>query len=143
MNMQATFTPAKEDRLRRCYDILCHAAEAKQPCPSNIDMADMLGLSRADKASGYVALLETMGFITVERGRKNRVVCITKTGARTAGIATTRRQSDWTHDMDALMMDGLSEGVGFTAIGKMIGKTKNACISRFNKIRADMGWQAA
>ena len=146
MNMQQAtfaFTPAKEDRLRRCYDIICRAAAANQPCPSTQDMADMLGLSRADKASGYVALLEAMGFITVQRGRKNRVVVINKTGARTAGIATRKPSSAWSDDFDAILMDGLAEGIGFTAIGKMLGKTKNACISRFNKIRADMGWQAS
>ena len=143
MTQQAfSFTPAKEDRLRRAYDILCRAAENGAICPTNDALADMLGLSRADKASGYIALLETMGFITVQRGRKNRVVTIVNTGEKTAGIATFKPSAAWPHDFDALLMDGIAEGVGFTAIGKMLGKTKNACISRFNKIRKDMGWQA-
>jgi hypothetical protein len=144
MDMQPTlFTPAKEERLQRAYDIILHAAECGAICPTNDKLADMLGLSRADKASGYVSLLEAMGFITVQRGRKNRVVTIVKTGKKTAGIANYRPSSAWPEDFDAILMDGIAEGVGFTAVGKMLGKTKNACISRFNKIRKDMGWQAA
>jgi hypothetical protein len=142
MIQEKTFTPAKEDRLRRAYDILCRAAANGAICPTNDVLADVLGLSRADKASGYIALLETMGFITVQRGRKNRVVTIVKTGHKTAGFVSKRNSPAWPDDADAILMDGLAEGVGFTAIGKMLGKSKNACISRFNKIRKDMGWQA-
>ncbi len=40
-------------------------------------------------------------------------------------------------------MDGLAEGVGFTELGRILGKSKSACISRFKKITAQMGSQAA
>lgn len=133
---------AKQAKLQRCYEILCAAADSGKICPNNQDLCDMLGYSSPNKASGAVGLLETMGFITVQRGRTNRVVTIVKTGARTAGVAVMHKPGDWTDDQDEILMDGTAEGVGFTEIGKMIGKSKHACISRFKKIAASMGAQA-
>ncbi|WP_069338347.1 SANT/Myb-like DNA-binding domain-containing protein [Sphingobium yanoikuyae] len=142
---KAKHTQARDDRLQRCYQILCDAAAAHQVCPTNQDLSDMLGYSAPNKASEVISLIEVMGLITVQRGLRNRVVTIVKTGDRTAGVVVSRHRkpSDWTEDQDAILMDGLAEGVGFTPIGKMLGKSKHACISRFNKIRAEMGAQAA
>lgn len=132
----------RDDRLLRLLRILEQAADAGDVCPSNSDLADRLGYAAHNTASNAVSLLETMGFITVARGKRNRVVTIVKTGKRTAGVVVNRKPGDWTEDQDAILMDGLSEGVGFTAIGKMLGKTKHGCISRFNKLRDQMGEQA-
>lgn len=131
----------KQTKIQRLYAILCEAADAGKICPSNSDLADMLDYSAPSKASDAVGLLEAMGFITAQRGRTNRVVTIVKTGARTAG-ATSRRPGQWTEDQDAILMDAVAEGVGFTAIGKMVGKSKSACISHFHKLAAAMGPQA-
>lgn len=131
------------DRPQRCLAILKRAAEAGARCPSNGDIADMLGIASTGAASEIVSLLEAAGHITVERSRTSRIVTIVATGHRTAGIPIKRRAGDWTEDQDAILMDGLAEGEGFTALGKLIGKSKHACISRFNKIRAEMGAQAA
>lgn len=133
---------ARDDRLLKCLRILEAAANNGTECPSNADLADMLGYAAPNKASGVVSLLEAMGFIKVQRGRRNRVVTIVKTGARTAGTVTIRKPGDWTEDEDAILMDGIAEGEGFASVGKIIGKTKSACVSRFRKIAAQMGEQA-
>lgn len=133
---------AKQTKLQHLYNILCEAACAGKPCPTNSMLADMLDYSAPSKASDAVSLLEAMGFITADRGRTNRVVTIVKTGHRTAG-ATSRRPGQWTEDQDAILMDGIAEGVGFTAVGKLVGKTKSACISRFHKLAAALGPQAS
>lgn len=130
------------DRATRCLAILERAANAGAVCPTNDMLATMLDYASGNGPSGLVNLLEVSGFITVERGCSGRVVTIVKTGKKTAGVVIPRRATDWTVDQDAIMMDALSQELGFTAIGRMIGKTKSACISRFNKITAQMGAQA-
>lgn len=132
----------RDDRLQRCFAILERAANSGAPCPTNNDLAELLGYCSGNGPSGLVNLLEVAGCITVERSNCGRVVTINRTGKRTAGIVLKRRSTDWTEDQDAILMDGLAEGEGFTAIGRMIGKTKSACVSRFHKIAAAMGEQA-
>jgi ATP-dependent protease HslVU (ClpYQ) ATPase subunit len=56
--------------------------------------------------------------------------------------ARKARRDPWTDEQNAILMDGLAEGVGFTEIGRRLGKTKHTCISRFKKIAAAMGEQA-
>lgn len=133
---------AKQTKIQRCYEILCAAADAGKPCPSNQDLCDMLDYATPAKASGVVSLLGTMGLITVQRGQSHRVVTIVKSGKRTAGVVVKRRSTDWTEDQDEILMDGIAEGEGFTAVGRIIGKSRAACVSRFNKIAARMGDQA-
>lgn len=135
--------PARHsDRARRCLAILERAANAGDVCPTNEALASMLGYASSNGPSGLVNLLDVSGFITVERSHSGRVITIMKTGKKTAGIAIPRRATDWTADQDAIMMDALALETGFTAIGRMIGKSKSACISRFHKITAQMGAQA-
>ena len=129
-------------RTIHCLTILERAANAGEPCPTNQTLAQLLGYSSTNGPSGLVNLLEVSGFIAVERSNAGRVVTISKSGKRTAGIVIPRRSTDWTVDQDAIMMDALAQDYGFTAIGRMIGKTKSACISRFHKITAQMGAQA-
>jgi hypothetical protein len=102
----------------------------------------MLGYASGNGPSGLINLLEVSGLIAVRRSNSGRVVTIAKTGKRTAGVMLKRRPTDWSADQDAIMMDALAAETGFTAIGRMIGKSKNACISRFHKITAAMGGQA-
>lgn len=134
--------PRKDERLQRCYEIVERAANNDCACPTNAQLADMLGYSGIGHPSGLLSLLEAMGFITVERSNHGRVVTICKTGRRTAGIITPRKEGDWTEDQDAILMDGIAEGESFSAVGVIIGKTKSACVSRFRKISAAMGEQA-
>ena len=137
-----TATNRHSARITRCLAILEGAANAGDVCPSNGTLADMLGYASGNGPSGLVNLLEVAGFITVERSHSGRVVTIVKTGKKTAGIAVPRRATDWTVDQDAIMMDALALETGFTAIGRILGKSKSACISRFHKITAQMGAQA-
>lgn len=46
------------------------------------------------------------------------------------------------HEAPRTCIVPLPNETGFTAIGRMIGKSKSACISRFHKIAAAMGQQA-
>ncbi len=132
----------QDGRAERCFAILERAANAGATCPTNVELADLLGYSSGNGPSGLVNLLEVSGLITVERSNMGRVVTIAKTGKRTGGIILKRRATDWSADQDAIMMGALAAETGFTAIGRMIGKSKNACISRFRKITAAMGEQA-
>ena len=133
----------QSQRAVRCLAALERAANAGDLCPTNDMLATMLGYASGNGPSSLINLLEVAGFITVERGASGRVVTIVKTGKKTAGTVIPRRPTDWTVDQDAIMMDALAQEIGFTAIGRMIGKTKSACISRFHKITAQMGAQAA
>lgn len=133
----------RDERLTRCFAILERAANAGDCCPTNNVLAELLGYSSGNGPSGLVNLLEVAGLIRVERSNDGRVVTIVRSGKRTAGVIRPPRPSDWSEDQDAILMDGIAEGEGFTAIGKMIGKSKSACISRFKKIAASMGEQAA
>jgi hypothetical protein len=128
---------------QRCLAILERAANAGDTCPTNTALADLLGYASGNGPSGLVNLLEVSGFISVERSNAGRVVTIVKSGKRTAGIVIPRKPSDWTADQDAIMMDAVADGAGFTAIGRMLGKTKNACQSRFRKIAAQLGEDVA
>jgi hypothetical protein len=134
----------RDDRLTKMLRALERAANAGVPCPSNDDLSRTLGYASPSKASDLIAMLETIGFITVERGCDTRVVTIVKTGKRTAGEVGKRRQKNgWTEDQEAILMDGMAEGLTFAAIGKILGKSKNACVSRFHALAASMGHQAA
>jgi len=140
----ATFKRRRHsERAERCFAILERAANAGDVCPTNDTLAQLLDYSSGNGPAGLVNLLEVAGLISVERSHSGRVVTITKTGKRTAGIAIPRRATDWTVDQDDIMMDALAGEIGFTAIGRMINKSKSACISRFHKITAQMGTQAA
>lgn len=130
------------NRAIRCLAILERAANAGATCPTNAELADMLGYASGNGPSGLINLLEVSGLIAVHRSNSGRVVTIAKTGKRTSGVILKRRPTDWSADQDAIMMDALAAETGFTAIGRMIGKSKNACISRFHKITASMGEQA-
>lgn len=136
-------TRRQGSRATRCLAIIERAANAGERCPTNETLAQLLGYSSGNGPSGLVNLLEVSGFITVARSNAGRVVTIVKTGKQTTGIALPRRATDWTADQDAIIMDALADNIGFTAIGRMIGKSKSACVSRFNKITAHMGEQAA
>lgn len=132
----------RDNRVEQCFAILERAANAGAACPTNNDLAEMLGYCSGNGPSGLVNLLEVAGCISVERSNCGRVVTINRTGKRTAGIVLKRRPGDWTADQDEILMDGIAEGEGFTAVGKILGKTKSACVSRFQKIAAAMGEQA-
>ncbi|MFD1104601.1 SANT/Myb-like DNA-binding domain-containing protein [Sphingobium olei] len=135
-------TQYRDDRLQRCFAILERAANDGATCPTNNDLAEMLGYCSGNGPSGLVNLLEVSGYITVERSNCGRVVTISRTGKRTAGIIVQRRPGDWTEDQDAILMDGIAEGETFASVGAILGKTKSACKSRFSKIAAAMGEQA-
>jgi SOS-response transcriptional repressor LexA len=134
----------RDDRLTKMLRALERAANAGVPCPSNEDLSRTLGYASPSKASDLIATLETIGFITVERGSDTRVVTIVKTGKGTAGDIRKRRQKGgWTDDQEAILMDGMAQGLTFAAIGKILGKSKNACVGRFHMLSASMGHQAA
>lgn len=60
------------------------AAESGAACPTNIELAAIAG--KSDSAVPTILdRLANRGLISVERGRRNRVVTILETGARTAG----------------------------------------------------------
>ena len=151
MDMQSAISTAarktkrqqeRDDRLMRCFEILKRAAENGETCPTNADLADMLGYSAPNKASDVVSLLEVMGLIRVARGRKNRVVTICKTGQKTAGVVLKRSSTSFTEDDDAILMDGIAEGLSFPQVGLILKRTTHACSSRFYRIAAQMGDQA-
>lgn len=134
----------RDDKLKLMYSALVRAANNGVACPSNEDLSRSLGYASPTKASDLIALLEAMGFITVERGHMMRVVTIVKTGKRTAGkLGKLRPKNGWTEDQDAILMDGIAEGLTFAAVGRILRKTKNTCISRFHRLAASLGHQAA
>ncbi|MEJ7933515.1 hypothetical protein WG907_04485 [Sphingobium sp. AN558] len=133
---------AMQNKHQRCFDILRDAADGGRKCPTNRDLADMIGYATPQKASEVVSLIEAMGLITVKRARRSRIVTICQTGKRTAGEIEVAPAAGWTDDEDAILMDGVSEGQTLASIGLILGKTENACTLRFHRIAAQMGPQA-
>lgn len=80
-----------------------------------------------------------------QRISKNRPLTDVEEKRLDAAIAAGDRGVDrdvWDDGKDAIMCDLLADGIGFTIIGRTVGKSKSACISRFHKIKRQMGWQA-
>ncbi len=48
----------------------------------------------------------------------------------------------WSKAETDRLCDLLAEGYGMTSAARMLGKTRNSVMSRFNRIRRQMGWQA-
>ena len=40
----------------------------------------------------------------------------------------------WTADEDAILLDGVADGVMYKVIGAQLGRTKNSCIGRMYRI---------
>lgn len=62
------------------YDELCRAAEAGEPCPTNLDLEMMIGCSSSSGAPTVVKRLEERGLIEVIRFQRFRRVQICETG---------------------------------------------------------------
>lgn len=130
--------------------MLTAAAEAKRKCPTNLELA--MAISAApNKASCIVSLLETVGLIKVRRGRRERIVTIVKSGAQTAGHIDRpasfphhgRRKVSWTARDDAILMEGIAEGLDFDQVATALKTSGEIAAARFDQLRAEMGAQAA
>ena len=139
---KASHQIARDNKVQRAFQLIEAAANEGKPCPTNRDLADMLGYAAPNQACGIVNLLEATGFITVKRGRKSRVVTIVKTGRKTAGPVPIAPAKGWTEDDDAILMDGIAEGATFKRVAEILHKTENACTLRFHRIAEGMGPQA-
>lgn len=73
--------------------LLTRCAEAGQPAPSNVVLAERLGLARPNSACLAIQRLEARGLIKVERFGMSRIVTIVETGKSTAG---ERKLPHWT-----------------------------------------------
>jgi len=75
------------------YDALCEAAEAKRPCPLNLDLEMMIGCESASTAPSIVRRLEQRGLIEVIRFQRFRTVKIVATGEWTRKAANQQTTS--------------------------------------------------
>jgi len=132
-----------QDRIEQCYAIIERAANAGSKCPTNRELAELLGYATTSRPAGIVNLLAVAGLITVQTTNCGRVVTIVKTGKKTAGLVKLRTPGGWTEDEDAMLMDAIADGNGFSVVAKGLGKTRFAAMSRFRKLAAAMGPQAA
>lgn len=66
------------------YDRLVEVADRDEVCPTNLVLADLLGLASEESSSTTVRALERRGMIAVRRTSHARVVTISATGKRTA-----------------------------------------------------------
>jgi hypothetical protein len=144
-------------RVKVVMSLLSRAAEDGARCPNNPEIAYRIGAGSPASAARSVALLETMGLITVERGHMSRVVTIVATGKRTAGAIKhsrifskrvgmrkryQKREINWTANDDALLMERVSLGDDFEQAAAFVGKTGDVAAARFDHLAARMGWQA-
>ena len=75
------------------YDALCEAAEAKRPCPTNLDLEMLLGCDSTSTAPMTVKRLEARGLIEVVRWQRFRTVKICATGEETMKAPNQRTNS--------------------------------------------------
>lgn len=136
------FSSRANERMQQCFTILERAANAGVKCPTNADLAELMGYNTIGKPAEWVVRLERAGLIEVERRNTGRVVTIVATGKKTAELVMMRQVGGWTAEQDEILMEAASEDRGFTAVGRQLGKSRSACISRFYKVAASMGAQA-
>ncbi|WP_062785290.1 hypothetical protein [Novosphingobium capsulatum] len=125
----ACLTPAEAI----CYRMIYDAAEAGEPCPTNIDIEVEIGANSCSMGPKTVARLAAKGLITVERFHRARIVTIVATGKATTCPPDQRtdlpRRDRGTHS-DGPLLTALSElGVpehvadlmlgGLPALGKL------------------------
>jgi transcriptional regulator of acetoin/glycerol metabolism len=132
----------REDRVQRLFQILERAANADAPCPANAELASLLGYKTPSNISGMLNLMAVAGLIEVSGNSHGHVVTICRTGKRTAGLVKLRTPGGWTEDEDAMLMDAIADGNGFSIVAKGLGKTRFAAMSRFRKLANQMGAQA-
>ena len=66
------------------YGMLKEAANRRAPCPSNLDIIEMIGWKSISSASACLQRLEREGLIMVRRFSKSRIVAITESGVETS-----------------------------------------------------------
>jgi hypothetical protein len=139
---------AVPERVSKVMRILVAAADAGEPCPSNLTIASAVGSSSMATGASCIALLESMNLISVERGNCSRVVTIVATGKRTAGKVAKGHWRDlrsrWNDDLDADLMDAIADGASWREAAERVGDgcTVSQAKSRFDTLRARMGAQA-
>jgi hypothetical protein len=67
------------------FAILVEAARHNRPCPSNVVLAQALGVSAWSTAHNYMKRLAAEGRIVIHSGVNERVVVIPSLGIQTAG----------------------------------------------------------
>jgi DNA-binding MarR family transcriptional regulator len=135
---------AVPDRVTVLMRLLNDAAEKAAACPTNMEIADAIGVRGIATAANAISLLEAMNLIRVERGVRNRVVTIVSTGKRTGGMVRSAHpraigQSIWNDDRDAELMDAMSEGATFLQAAERLGLGYEQVRQRFNALAAVMG----
>jgi hypothetical protein len=80
------------DAERNLLALLRATAADGKTCPTNVELAERLGLASPSKCSEMVTALAKAGHIIVERGPNSRVVHIVGTDLRTAGAI---KQPHW------------------------------------------------
>lgn len=129
------------------------AAERGDDCPSNNLLGGAIDAA-ANTAGNVVALLETMGLITVKRFIRARVVTIVSTGKSTRRhvgreikfLANRGRRTPppWHNDETMeTFADELAEGRSVKEAGRIAGCNEADARAMFQRICANLGAQAA
>ncbi len=77
------------------FEMLEHAADNGLPAPSDMAIADAIGIRSLGSANLHVSKLAEAGLIRIERPSRNRrVIVIVESGARTAAPPPAKHQAD-------------------------------------------------
>lgn len=87
--------------LSRLFDVIARAAAAGEACPSNDELATIIGKQSASSIPPRLAHLVRRGLIEISRGNCRRVVTIVATGRSTAGTITNPHWRDRDPGADA------------------------------------------
>lgn len=58
-------------------------------------------------------------------------------------IPGLREQRLWTPMEEDVLCELIADGHGFPDAAQALGRTRESCIGKFDRIRAAMGWQAS
>lgn len=58
------------------------------------------------------------------------------------GMATGSVYDEWTDEETNMLCDLVADGVSISAAARRIGRSKNAAVGKFGRIRQSFGWQA-
>lgn len=124
------------------------AARNGEPCPTNMDLAELLACNSIATPCRALKSLEAKGFVTVERYQHARQVFIRGTGLSTA--EPRNKTTHWRNrkrftrgELQDRIAELASDGLSIPAIAREIGFSVVHVRNVWADIRRQLGWQAA
>jgi hypothetical protein len=156
MSASAEARKMREMRINHVMRLIVQAAANDQECPTNSVLRERVGVKSNATVSVMISELEERGLLAVTRMSDARVVQIVATGKQTATPFLWRTTGDSLRNMSNgqigkrapnqvkadIFDDVLADTGDIKAAGAAIGVNRAAAMTRFARIRRQLGSQA-